>query len=188
MIERTKAELTRERLLDATLDVMRGQGVAALTLENVAQRAGISKGGLLHHFHSKDDLIEALIQRLFADFGAKVEEAAALEPRTPGRWARAYIRVAFTEDALGMEIIGLLAPFMVASERMMNIVREDYYLWQDRLASDGLSPARAWVVQHAADARWTDRMIGIDLRPPATSDVVLDELLALATPGETEQS
>ena len=50
-------------LLDAAEAVVARQGIANLTLEAVAAEAGISKGGLLHHFRTKDRLIEALVTR-----------------------------------------------------------------------------------------------------------------------------
>ena len=53
----------RDALLDAAEAVVARQGVANLTFDAVAAEAGMSKGGLLHHFRSKDRLIEALVTR-----------------------------------------------------------------------------------------------------------------------------
>jgi AcrR family transcriptional regulator len=55
---------TRDRILDAFQDLVIDLGERAATLDAVAQRAGVSKGGLLYHFGSKDALIEGLTQRL----------------------------------------------------------------------------------------------------------------------------
>ena len=55
---------TRDRIVDAFQDLLIDQGERAATLDAVAQRAGVSKGGLLYHFGSKDALIEGLTQRL----------------------------------------------------------------------------------------------------------------------------
>ena len=61
-MERTRT-LLRATLLDAAEAVVARQGIANLTLESVAAEAGMSKGGLLHHFRTKDRLIEALVRR-----------------------------------------------------------------------------------------------------------------------------
>jgi AcrR family transcriptional regulator len=53
---------TRRRLLDAAVAVVRREGPRALTLDAVAAEAGVSKGGLLYHFATKDDLVDALIE------------------------------------------------------------------------------------------------------------------------------
>jgi AcrR family transcriptional regulator len=50
-------------LLDAAEAVVMRQGIANLTLDAVAAEAGMSKGGLLHHFPTKDRLVEALVTR-----------------------------------------------------------------------------------------------------------------------------
>jgi AcrR family transcriptional regulator len=54
---------TRERILDALEDLLVEHGERAATLDAVAQRAGVSKGGLLYHFGSKEALIDGLILR-----------------------------------------------------------------------------------------------------------------------------
>ena len=52
------------RLLDAASAVIRRDGAQALTLDAVAAEAGVSKGGLLYHFKSKRELLDALVRRL----------------------------------------------------------------------------------------------------------------------------
>src|SRR5919106_665839 len=53
----------RERILEAAERVVADIGAARLTLDVVAQSAGVSKGGLLYHFPSKESLLSALAQR-----------------------------------------------------------------------------------------------------------------------------
>ena len=55
---------TRDRLLDAFEALLVQQGPRAATLEAVAAEAGVSKGGLLYHFASKDDLVDGTLERL----------------------------------------------------------------------------------------------------------------------------
>ncbi len=55
---------TRDRLLDAFETLLVTSGSRAATLDAVAAGAEVSKGGLLYHFHSKDDLVEAMLNRL----------------------------------------------------------------------------------------------------------------------------
>jgi len=54
----------RERVLDAYEALLITDGERAATLDAVARAAGVSKGGLLYHFASKDDLAAAMIARL----------------------------------------------------------------------------------------------------------------------------
>ena len=54
----------RAKLLDAFATILIEQGERAATIEAVATAAGVSKGGLLYHFGSKDALVEGLLERL----------------------------------------------------------------------------------------------------------------------------
>src|SRR5690606_27260368 len=65
--------MRRDELLDAAESLLEDQGAQGLTLAAVAERAGVSNGGLLYHFAEKDALISAMIERLIADFDALVE-------------------------------------------------------------------------------------------------------------------
>lgn len=59
-----KQTAARERVLDAFAELLIEQGERAATLDAVAAAAGVSKGGLLYHFGSKDALIAGLLERL----------------------------------------------------------------------------------------------------------------------------
>lgn len=54
----------RDRVLDAYESLLIDHGAAAVTLDAVAAAAGVSKGGLLYHFGSKDALVTGLLERL----------------------------------------------------------------------------------------------------------------------------
>lgn len=55
---------TRDRLLDAFETLLVSAGSRSATLDAVAAEAQVSKGGLLYHFHSKDELVEGMLTRL----------------------------------------------------------------------------------------------------------------------------
>lgn len=55
---------TRDRLLDAFEALLVEGGSPAATLDAVAEAADVSKGGLLYHFPSKDDLLGGMLDRL----------------------------------------------------------------------------------------------------------------------------
>ena len=67
---------TRKRLLDAAAAVVRRDGAQALTLDAVAAEAGVSKGGLLYHFKSKRELLDAMLEGWLEEFAAEIDAAA----------------------------------------------------------------------------------------------------------------
>jgi TetR/AcrR family transcriptional regulator, transcriptional repressor for nem operon len=52
---------SKTKLLDAALRVVRAKGYAATTVDDICQKAGVTKGSFFHHFKSKDDLALAAV-------------------------------------------------------------------------------------------------------------------------------
>jgi len=52
----------KEKLLDASLSLIREQGFAATTVDDLCARAGVTKGAFFHHFESKDALGVAAVE------------------------------------------------------------------------------------------------------------------------------
>lgn len=67
----------RESLLDAAEAIVSEQGVAELTLEGVAARAGVTKGGLIYHFKTKEVLLHALVERMIEKIETRYRKDAA---------------------------------------------------------------------------------------------------------------
>lgn len=76
---------TRERLLDAAERVVVESGATHLTLDAVAKSAGVSKGGLLYHFPSKEALLEGMLARHFQQVDAEVAARLAARGRKTSR-------------------------------------------------------------------------------------------------------
>lgn len=93
-------ELVRQRLLDCAAQLLVAQGVVGVTVQAVAGAAGVTKGGLLHHFPSKQQLLEAVFVDLLREFDAAIDEALASDPGGHGRFTRAYVRVTLGFDLL----------------------------------------------------------------------------------------
>ncbi|WP_418276496.1 TetR/AcrR family transcriptional regulator [Isoptericola jiangsuensis] len=58
------APTARAKVLRAFCDLLVDSGERSATLDAVAERAGVSKGGLLYHFGSKDALVEGVVAHL----------------------------------------------------------------------------------------------------------------------------
>ncbi len=70
---------TRDRILDAFETLLVTASSRAATLDAVAAAADVSKGGLLYHFHSKDELVEGMLVRLREQGARDAERMAAAE-------------------------------------------------------------------------------------------------------------
>ena len=83
-VRRTQAErtaTTRGALLDATVECLVERGYRRVTTTEVAHRAGVSPGALLHHFPTKADLLCAAVGHLFDQRNEEFRKTMAdLEP------------------------------------------------------------------------------------------------------------
>ncbi|MBX5451087.1 TetR/AcrR family transcriptional regulator [Thermogemmatispora sp.] len=62
LLRERPAQDTREQILAAALRAFARSGVSATTLDEIATEAGVSRGTLCWHFHSKEELLAALIR------------------------------------------------------------------------------------------------------------------------------
>src|SRR5262249_30210455 len=77
-----KSEESRSAVLDAAIAVLAKQGVAATSIQDIADGAGLSKGAIHYHFESKDELLERVLERCCEVIEARVR-AVFFEPGLP---------------------------------------------------------------------------------------------------------
>jgi len=63
LTRRQSQERTRRRLLDVAVEVFMEKGFARASVEEIAERAGYSKGAVYSNFASKEDLALAVLDR-----------------------------------------------------------------------------------------------------------------------------
>ena len=68
------AAKTRIALLEAALLSFEEKGWREATLKHIAERAGVTRGGLQHHFRDKQTLLDAALQWGWSDYGRRLFE------------------------------------------------------------------------------------------------------------------
>ncbi len=147
---------TRDRILDALQDALIEDGPGGATLDAVAERASVSKGGLLYHFRSKDELYSGLLDRL--DAGAAAADAAT--PADPDGAARYYLDGSQSAD--GPEERTLLAALRLLGTHPPARARMARYLdaWADGLRRAVPDPVLARLVQLVGDGLFLHALLG----------------------------
>ena len=64
----TRSETTRRKAIEAAFALLTREGVKGLTFDSLAQESGISKGGLMHQFRTKNGVLKALLDFQRQDF------------------------------------------------------------------------------------------------------------------------
>lgn len=147
--ELRNAPRTRREVLDAAARALVAHG-PSVSLDAVAKEAGVSKGGLLHHFRTKQALLAGLIEDWFQHYDALVE--SLLEPEgTPGRWARAHIRASFTPDDDGLWSHPSVVTALLGVPEVQQRIDAAATRWRTQTDSDGLHPQRADLISRALD-------------------------------------
>lgn len=138
----------REKVLDAFEAILLTHGERAATLEAVAAEAGVSKGGLLYHFGSKQALMHGLLERLDALVDADV---AAMRTAADGP-AAFYVRTsAYTGSALDRAIVATSRLAQGSHPEAVEALRKMRQRWLDVLVDAVEDPAVARAVMLIGD-------------------------------------
>jgi AcrR family transcriptional regulator len=183
-MRRTKEEAlkTREAVLKAAGQVLVRLGVGAFTIDAVAQEAGITKGGVLHHFRSKEALIDGLIDQVTEIFNSRIEAELAVEPvGHPGRWLRAYIRTIFSVQYENINLIPALAAVAAADQQTIERLRRGMQASQLAALEDGLDPTLATVIRLAVDGVVFTRAFHLNVLDREASQHIYDALYGLTS-------
>jgi AcrR family transcriptional regulator len=153
---------TRQQLLVVAGNLILEHGLVNLTLDAVAKASGVSKGGLLHHFPSKQHLLNGLILDLHERFRQRLSELAVADPMPEGRIARAYLKaVTMNRDEPRNKLCSILA-IEARGEPAMRSAWRDCTRDMLRLQSEsGSDPIEMAVVHLAADGLWLADLEGV---------------------------
>ncbi len=144
---------TRKNILQAANRVVLRDGSNALTLDAVSKEAGISKGGLLYHYNTKEALISAMIEALISGADESMQAMQAEDPNRKGSWARAYINTCRQSDEAD-QISAAMIPAAASDPNLLEPLRRTYETWQKKLDNDLGNTSRSTLIRLALDGLW----------------------------------
>lgn len=144
---RTQAERsaeTRGRIIEAAIASLCEDGYGATTTVHVAKLAGVSRGAMLHHFPTKEDLIFATADEVVRRNRAALREMLEdiddprerFERLPELRWSRA------------MRPAGIALVEILSGARSDKTVREGFLKFREKMVAERAE----WVKQRARDA------------------------------------
>jgi AcrR family transcriptional regulator len=156
-----KRSSSRERILDAAAELVRELGAARLTLDAVAERAELSKGGLLYNFPSKDALLQAMLERIIETARAEKEQQLSHFAGQHNAHARASIETALRirENIRGIDN-GILAA-SAENPKLLDSIRDAIAEEWSELKANSDDPDRAAIAWLAIEGLGSLEMHGL---------------------------
>jgi TetR/AcrR family transcriptional regulator len=105
---RTPDVPTRQRILDAALDLFGARGVDAVSLDEIARDVGVRKQTVLYWFPSKDELVDAVLAAAAAELVVVIDAAARAAPDDPLERIDAVVRAVFRPAVRRPALLGLV--------------------------------------------------------------------------------
>ncbi|MCL5269245.1 MAG: TetR/AcrR family transcriptional regulator [bacterium] len=172
--------ITKEALLDAAEAIVLESGAAHLTLDAVAERSRISKGGLIYNFPTKEALLVAMIGRLIENLENRRERIRReLAPQNP---SELMIEIKVLSSLVETDARRSAAILAVIANRpdLMEPFRETLCdRFTKRILSEG-HPERSTILFFAAFGLHFAEMLSLPFLDPERRKKVYADLLSLA--------
>ena len=186
-----KSTHSREAILDAAANLVHEQGASSLTLDATCARAGMSKGGLLYHFRSKEDLLLALVDHRHCLLQDAIQDAQTADPspERPGKHHRALIRAMFrilrsAEPFQLSFMAGITVQLMASGGHHHQAIQDKFQAkmesWKAIIQEDGLPEIRSWMIRCSIDGLITHQLMFQTVPDAGLMAQMEDHLLLLA--------
>ncbi|MBB6390344.1 TetR/AcrR family transcriptional regulator [Microbacterium thalassium] len=173
----SRPPLAREKVLDAFEALLIAEGPRAATMDATARGAGVSKGGLLYHFASKEALEDGLLDRL----GILVDDdVAAMESAPEGAVAYFLRSSVMANDPLDRAILAASRLAQGGSASAGEVLRSIRDRWAHALSPHTKNAAALDLVMLVGDGLYFNNALdGGSIPGPVPQGAALDALIAL---------
>lgn len=184
--QQQKSARTRQRLIEAAIDCLVEGGYSGLTTQQVAERTGVSRGAMHHHFPTRLDMVTAVIDRVFYermrlfldDYLAHIaqgEESELVEIATTAHWRSVQTReyAAYLELAVAARTDAELHQFFEPAARRYDEV------WTSEMIESFPQWRSQWEAMKLANDIVTAAHMGMLLQGPVMGDERIGQINGL---------
>jgi AcrR family transcriptional regulator len=168
-----------ERLLGAMLEIVRDEGAAALTYDSVVARSGLTRGGVMYHFPSKQAMLQGLVDYYMQQELQNVTDKWEKYGKTPDGLLKAEIEVSLEASPKDQLVTASLLPIVIENPKMMLEVRKVVEERYKALDQTSLGFEKAALVLLAIDAFEMSKAFGFTLLPDKKRKQLLKFLYAV---------
>jgi len=172
----------KDKILAAADHLAREVGPGHISLDAVAQRAGVSKGGLLYHFPTKAKLLEALVEYHLKTFDEGMKEREALKGDVPNNVVSAYVDLFMREHERKQPPPSGLMAALAENPNLLDPVRRFNRIFLDRIKNNAVDPTLATIIFLAIEGIRSMELFNIKALGEEEFEAVLSRLKELAKP------
>lgn len=181
----------RDTILTCAEKLILRDGSGGLTLDRIALEAKVSKGGLLYHFPTKEDLVSALVERTIEYFDRDKAHFKSMLGDGPGTHSLAYALASLKGPWArqvglmphGFEFVATILAAFAMNPKLVIPLQEACARWQQELDNDGISPTTAAIIRLAVDGLWFNENLGLSDFSPERREEIIAGLKQLCMPG-----
>lgn len=180
----SRPPLAREKVLDAFEAILIDEGERSATMDATARAAGVSKGGLLYHFGSKEALEAGLIARL----GALVDEDVAAMESSPEGPVAFFLRSSVMQnDPIDRVILAVARLAQGGSAPARDALHEVREKWAAAIRPHAKDEASLDLVMLVSDGLYfNNALAGGSIPGPVPRGAAMDALIALVESAITD--
>ncbi|MEW9698181.1 TetR/AcrR family transcriptional regulator [Paenibacillus sp. SI8] len=151
----------RKELIAAASFIVEHDGMEKFTLEAVAKKAGVSKGGLLHHFKNKESLIKSMVDEYSDSFLNDVRKRVSETPESIGKWHRAYLDSTVRDTETVNRLVTAYVASLYTDPIFLDKLRNDYQELHNEMEKDGLDAVDSTIIRLAIEGLWYSEIYNV---------------------------
>ena len=175
-----KRKNSYNNILNAAEAVVLKVGAAHMTLDSVARKVGMSKGGLLYNFPTKEILLKAMISRLIRDFEEKRIKKLAKMKAGPAREIKAHILSVLTRDRRTDRSSAALLAAVAYNPKLVEPIRKDSLKFMSEITTPVLGFERTAIILLATMGLHLQEILRVSCLNDKQRKGIIAELLRLA--------
>lgn len=147
-------------LIDAAISVVLEKGVNKLTLTAVAKEANVSKGGLLYHYGTKDELIKAMNMHVIKEFRSLIE----YHVHRGHTYHDAYLLGTLDtvkERLILFDITASLLAAITNNREVLNLWRAEYDFLDGKFLQEHYPEEHTLLVKAVCDGLWFSKLFDL---------------------------
>lgn len=151
MARKPQANNARVDILDAAAKLVARKGSSHLTIDAVAAEAGLSKGGVLYHFPSKEALLVGMLEQMVDTISPIVDDYRTKHADKPNPTLRAVIEGSRFPDGINSDVATAILAAAAQNPALLDPVRNLFKKRWEQIAAECTDKDEATLLWCAAE-------------------------------------